>query len=136
MVILLLLLPNWKESYPIVNMWKAHIGRPDSVICLTMVLVCPKSEFSYNSLYYKWTFCIYSSTSFISSQRHEISGIIPPSWYLYIPSPTRSFNTASGSLAPPCCKNFVLKANPVVDDSGSSWHTFFHMVAAKHLAYK
>jgi len=43
MVTLVLLSPNWKESTPIMDMWKAHIGRPDSVIFLIMVQVCPKS---------------------------------------------------------------------------------------------
>lgn len=58
--------------------------------------------------------------SFISSQRQVISGTIPPLQSLKIPSPTRPFNKSAGSFAPPCCNNFVLKAVPVANDSGSS----------------
>lgn len=74
--------------------------------------------------------------SFISSQRLVISGTIPPSQYLRTPSPTKPFNKSAGSLAPPCCRNFVLRASPVLNDNGSSLHTFCHMLAAKHLEYK
>ncbi|PON56237.1 LOW QUALITY PROTEIN: hypothetical protein PanWU01x14_182490 [Parasponia andersonii] len=79
---------------------------------------------------------IFQDTSFISSQRLVISGTIPPLQYLRTPSPTRPFNISAGSLAPPCCKNSFLRATPVLRDNGSSLQSFFHMLAAKHLAYK
>lgn len=77
-----------------------------------------------------------SSTNFTSSEKLVMSGIMPPLQYVKILSPTRSFSKSAGSLAPPCCNNLVLRAVPVVNDSGSSWHSFCQMVAAKHLAYK
>ncbi|KAK3009811.1 hypothetical protein RJ639_013936, partial [Escallonia herrerae] len=54
--------------------------------------------------------------------RLVMSGTIPPSRYLTVSPPTRSFIKSAGSLAPPCCKNFDLRADPVAKDSGSSLH--------------
>lgn len=76
------------------------------------------------------------TTNLDSSKKHVMSGTIPPSQCFKIPSPTRSFNNSAGSLDPPCCNTFVRRAVPAVNESGSSWHNFFHMVAAKHFAYK
>ncbi|RZR73827.1 hypothetical protein BHM03_00028597, partial [Ensete ventricosum] len=52
-----------------------------------------------------------------------------------MPSPMKSFNKFTGSFAPPCLRNFSLRAVPVSGDKGSSWHILHHIVAAKHLAY-
>jgi hypothetical protein len=63
-----------------------------------------------------------------------MSGIIPPPEFIIMESPTKSFNRAEGSLAPPCFKNLSLSALPVLRDNGSPWHTSCHIVVAKHLA--
>lgn len=73
---------------------------------------------------------------FISAPRLVISGTMPPFWFLITQSPTRSLNMMVGSLAPPCCKNFDLRADPAAGDNGSCCNIFCHIVAAKHFAYK
>lgn len=70
----------------------------------------------------------------IPLQRLLISGTIPPLHFLRIRVPARSCNKQAGSFDPPCCKNFVLIAEPVVRDKGSSLHISCHMVAAKLFA--
>uniref|UniRef100_A0A2P2M038 Mitochondrial intermediate peptidase n=1 Tax=Rhizophora mucronata TaxID=61149 RepID=A0A2P2M038_RHIMU len=85
-------------------------------------------------VYYKQNCCSFINLN--SSNKLDVSGTTPPWQYFIIPPPAKSFNISAGSLAPPCCNNFDLRAVPVAKESGSSSQSFLHIVAAKHLAYR